>query len=211
MHIIKKYFPDLSAEQFEKLGMLKSIYDEWNSKINVISRKDMDYFYLRHVLHSLSVLKCVSFREGTRILDVGTGGGFPGIPLAICNPGVDFYLIDSVGKKIRVVNEVATGIGIQNVRTEKIRAEELAGEFDFIVSRAVKPLPEFTSWVRNIISGRIINTMPNGILYLKGGEFSNELTGIDNRFKPYRIHNLYEKIPEEFFRTKKLVHLCIDV
>ncbi len=208
MQIIKKYFADLSEEQFEKIGMLNPLYDEWNSRINVISRKDMEFFYLRHVLHSMSVLKFVDFIAGTRILDVGTGGGFPGIPLAISRPEVEFLLVDSVGKKIKVVNEVVRSLGLDNVRAVKSRAEDLQGEFDFIVSRAVKPLPQFMSWVSNRVSSSNLNAIPNGILYLKGGEFAGELSGLGYR---YRIYNLHERMPEEYFRTKKLVHLYNNV
>ncbi len=204
MDNIKTYFPGLTPEQFDRLSQLWPIYKEWNRKINVISRKDIDFFYLRHVLHSLSVMKVVHFKPQTRIMDVGTGGGFPGIPLAICFPDCHFLLVDSIGKKIKVVNEVKTALGLDNVEAIKARAETVNRSFDFIVSRAVKSLPVFMSWVSGKVSPEGFNELPNGVLYLKGGDFSEELAGL--RFH-HRIYELSAFFDDPFFDTKKLVHI----
>ena len=204
MNIITKYFPKLDELQIARFGQLEPLYAEWNAQINVISRKDFDGFYEHHVLHSLAIAKLISFTPGTKVLDVGTGGGFPGIPLAILFPETHFHLVDSIGKKIKVVNAVIEALELRNVTAQQIRAEELKDKYDFVVSRAVTRLPEFVPWVQKNISAKQINPMPNGILYLKGGEISAEI-------KPYKrsvfVKNLSDYFDEEFFDTKKVVHL----
>jgi 16S rRNA (guanine527-N7)-methyltransferase len=204
MDIIAKYFPKLDELQIARFVQLEPLYAEWNAQINVISRKDFEGFYERHVLHSLAIAKLISFTPGTKVLDVGTGGGFPGIPLAILFPEVKFHLVDSIGKKIKVVNAVIEALGLKNATAQQIRAEELKDKYDFVVSRAVTRLPEFVPWVQKNIATKHINAMPNGILYLKGGEISAEL-------KPYKrsvfVKNLSDYFEEEFFDTKKVVHL----
>lgn len=206
MDIILKYFPDLTKDQIQLFAQLQPLYAEWNSKINVISRKDIDQLYERHVLHSLAIAKFVKFRPGTAILDVGTGGGFPGIPLAIFFPEARFHLVDSIGKKIKVVNEVKNTLGLKNVTAEQVRAEQLKQQYDFVVSRAVTKLPVFLNWVRQNVTKKQKNAVPNGILYLKGGSLNEEL-------KPFRkkvfVQELSEYFSEEFFETKKLVHLPV--
>ncbi|MFW5663536.1 MAG: 16S rRNA (guanine(527)-N(7))-methyltransferase RsmG [bacterium] len=204
MEIIKKYFPRLESTQEERFAQLLPLYREWNQKINVISRKDMDNFYTNHVLHSLAVAKILRFVPGTRILDVGTGGGFPGIPLAIMFPQAHFYLLDSIEKKIKVVHEVAESIGLDNVTPVRDRAENAPGHYDFIVSRAVTALPKFTGWVKGKIAGEQKNDISNGILYLKGGDFSGELR--QTRFK-HKVFDISAFFEEAFFDTKKVVHL----
>ncbi|HPE74477.1 MAG TPA: 16S rRNA (guanine(527)-N(7))-methyltransferase RsmG [Draconibacterium sp.] len=204
MNLILKYFPKLSETQIALFERLEPLYAEWNAQINVISRKDFSEFYERHVLHSLGIAKLISFTAGTKILDVGTGGGFPGIPLAIMFPEVQFHLIDSIGKKIKVVNGVVESLGLTNVTAEQIRAEQLTDKYDFVVSRAVTRLPEFVPWVRKNILEKQINAMPNGIIYLKGGDLQEET-------KPFKrnvfIKDLSTCFREEFFKTKKVVHL----
>ena len=206
MDIILKYFPGLTGRQKELIKELESLYGEWNSKINVISRKDFIHFYERHVLHSLSIAKFIRFREGTRILDVGTGGGFPGIPLAVFFPDVSFHLIDSVGKKIKVVKAVVDGLGLNNVTAEQIRAEQLTERFEFIVSRAVTSLPLFIGWIQKNISEDSKNATPNGLIYLKGGDFENEIKSFGKRVF---IQDISEYYDEYFFNTKKLVYIQI--
>ena len=203
MEEIIRYFPFLSQDQQEKFAKLESLYTEWNSKINVISRKDIDQLYLRHVLHSLGVAKVVDFLPGSSILDVGTGGGFPGIPLAIMYPESRFYLIDAIGKKIKVVNEVADALELKNVKAEHIRAEKVKESFDFIVSRAVTNMPDFVKWVRKKIKKESRHDTRNGILYLKGGNLDEELKSFVNaqQFK------LSDHFDDEFFETKKVVYL----
>lgn len=201
---IQEYFPKLSENQIEQFEKLLPLYEDWNSKINVISRKDMEHFYERHVLHSLGIAKVAQFKAGTKVLDVGTGGGFPGIPLAIFFPESDFCLVDSIGKKIKVVKAVADAIGLQNVRTEQIRAEEIKEQFDFVVSRAVTELPVFYNWVKNKFCRQSFNEFPNGILYLKGGELTEELKPFKNKAL---IFDLKDKFGEAFFETKKVVYL----
>jgi 16S rRNA (guanine527-N7)-methyltransferase len=206
MDIILKYFPDLTEEQTELYGRLENLYYYWNDKINVISRKDIKRFYERHVLHSLSIAKFIRFVPGTKILDVGTGGGFPGIPLAIYFPEVYFYLIDSTGKKIKVVNAVLNDLRIRNISAWQIRAEQLNEKYDFVVSRAVTNLTKFVPWVRNNISSKQRNALPNGILYLKGGDIEREISS----FRKYVvIENLSQYFSEEYFVTKKLVYIVL--
>ncbi|WP_372931857.1 16S rRNA (guanine(527)-N(7))-methyltransferase RsmG [Mariniphaga sediminis] len=206
MEIIQKYFPGLTPEQTAQFKQMMPAYAEWNAKINVISRKDIEALYERHVLHSLSIAKFIRFRPGTKILDVGTGGGFPGIPLAVLFPETRFHLIDSIGKKIKVVNAVAESLALKNVTSDQIRAEQLKEKYDFVVSRAVTRLPEFVGWVQKNISPKQQNTVPNGVIYLKGGDLAEEI-------KPFRkkayIQNLSEYFEEEFYQTKKLVYLSL--
>lgn len=204
MQIIQKYFPKLTSQQIDYFTQIEPLYAEWNAQINVISRKDFSEFYERHVLHSLAIAKFIRFNPGTKILDVGTGGGFPGIPLAIFFPEVRFHLVDSIGKKIKVVKEVAGSLGLKNVTAEQIRAEQLNEKYDFIVSRAVTRLPEFVQWVRKNIDKKQINAIPNGIIYLKGGDIKDEI-------KPFKrnifVQDLSDYFGEEFFETKKVLHL----
>lgn len=203
MDEILKYFPNLTAiqkEQFEKLDFL---YHDWNEKINVISRKDIDALYTKHILHSLGIAKIIQFKPGTYVLDVGTGGGFPGIPLAILFPETRFYLIDVIAKKIKVVQAVAEGLELKNVRAEQMRAENVKGDFDFIVSRAVTNMPDFVSWVKTKIKKNNKHELKNGILYLKGGDLSEELKD----FPKATEYNLADFFEDEFFETKKVVHL----
>ena len=203
MEAILKQFPDLSDNQILQFQKLQSLYEDWNAKINVISRKDIDELYTRHVLHSLGIAKIIDFRPGSKIMDVGTGGGFPGIPLAILFPEVDFYLIDVIAKKIRVVNEVAAGLGLKNVKAEQKRAELVKQEFDFIVSRAVTNMPDFVNWVDDKVSKKQNHELANGILYLKGGDLTEELKA----FPKATEYNLSDFFTDEFFETKKVVHL----
>ena len=203
MEVILKQFPDLSDNQILQFQKLQGLYEDWNAKINVISRKDIDELYTRHVLHSLGITKIIEFRPGSKIMDVGTGGGFPGIPLAILFPEVDFYLIDVIAKKIKVVNEVAAGLGLKNVKAEQKRAELVKQEFDFIVSRAVTNMPDFVSWVDDKVSKKQNHELANGILYLKGGDLTEELKD----FPKATQYNLSDFFSDEFFETKKVVHL----
>ena len=203
MEAILKQFPDLSENQILQFQKLQGLYEDWNAKINVISRKDIDELYTRHVLHSLGIAKIIEFRPGSKIMDVGTGGGFPGIPLAILHPEVDFYLIDVIAKKIKVVNEVAAGLGLKNVKAEQKRAELVKQEFDFIVSRAVTNMPDFVSWVDDKVSKKQNHELANGIFYLKGGDLTEELKD----FPKATQYNLSDFFTDEFFETKKVVHL----
>lgn len=203
MEAILKQFPDLSDNQILQFQKLQGLYEDWNAKINVISRKDIDELYTRHVLHSLGIAKIIEFRPGSKIMDVGTGGGFPGIPLAILFPEVDFYLIDVIAKKIRVVNEVAAGLGLKNVKAEQKRAELVKQEFDFIVSRAVTNMPDFVKWVDDKVAKKQNHELANGILYLKGGDLTEELKD----FPKATQCNLSDFFTDEFFETKKVVHL----
>jgi 16S rRNA (guanine527-N7)-methyltransferase len=196
-------FPNLTPIQIEQFEKLQALYEDWNSKINVISRKDIDELYTRHILHSLGIAKIQHFEKGTYILDVGTGGGFPGIPLAILFPETRFYLIDVIAKKIKVVNEVAKALGLQNVKAEQIRAENVKGDFDFIISRAVTNMPDFVSWIKDKIKKQSKHELKNGILYLKGGDLTEELKD----FPKATEYNLSDYFKEEFFETKKVVHL----
>ena len=203
MEEILRQFPDLTDNQVLQFQKLQSLYEDWNAKINVISRKDIDELYTRHVLHSLGIAKIIEFRPGSKIMDVGTGGGFPGIPLAILFPEVDFYLIDVIAKKIKVVNEVASGLGLKNVKAEQKRAELVKQEFDFIVSRAVTNMPDFVNWVDDKVSKKQNHELANGILYLKGGDLTEELKD----FPKATQYNLSDFFSDEFFETKKVVHL----
>ena len=203
MEIILKYFPNLSELQIEQFSKLQDLYEQWNVHINLISRKDIENLYLKHVLHSLSIAKVIDFADGTKILDVGTGGGFPGIPLAILFPNVEFLLVDSIGKKINVVKEIADKIGIKNLKAEHKRAEQVTGKFDFVVSRAVTKMKVFQQWVRKKISSKRKNILNNGILYLKGGDLSYELKGIKNA----NIYDIPKYFEEDFFETKKIVYI----
>ena len=201
---IKYYFPDLTELQYKQLEELKPLYEEWNAQINVISRKDMDNFYERHVLHSLAIAKTMKFKQNTRVLDVGTGGGFPGIPLAIMFPKCKFHLIDSIGKKIKVVNEVSFALGLKNITAEHIRAEQVKDKYDFVVSRAVTKMYPFIGWVKTKINKKGFNELPNGILYLKGGDLEEELKEIKKTYHSYDISSYFR---EDFFETKKVIHV----
>lgn len=203
MELILKYFPHLTDIQINQFLQLELLYKDWNSKINLISRKDIDELYLKHVLHSLGIAKIEKFLPGTTILDVGTGGGFPGIPLAILFPDTRFYLIDVILKKINVVKAVAEALELKNVKAEQIRAENVKGDYDFIVSRAVTNMPDFVSWVQTKIKKNNKHQLKNGILYLKGGDLSAELA----TFPKAREYNLSDFFEHEFFETKKVVHL----
>ncbi|MFC6268795.1 16S rRNA (guanine(527)-N(7))-methyltransferase RsmG [Frigoriflavimonas asaccharolytica] len=200
--LILKYFPEITEFQKSQFEKLEAVYTEWNEKINVISRKDMDFLYEKHILHSLGIAKIMEFAPGTKILDVGTGGGFPGIPLAIIFPEAHFTLIDSIGKKITVVEAVAEEIGLKNVKAIHGRAEKVKDKFHFVVSRAVTRMPEFLFWLRGKFEKQQINTKHNGVLYLKGGDLGDELAGLK-----CEIFNLKDNFEEEFFETKKVVYL----
>lgn len=200
--LILKYFPNLSECQVEQFQKLESLYLEWNEKINVISRKDTDFLYEKHILHSLGIAKVMKFAPNTKVLDVGTGGGFPGIPLAIMFPEVEFTLIDSIGKKIKVVQGISDGVGLKNVIAIHGRAEKLKEKYHFVVSRAVTQMPEFLRWLKGKFEKEQINQKHNGVLYLKGGDLAEELAGIK-----CEIHQLKNYFEEEFFDTKKVVYL----
>lgn len=202
--IILKYFPELSETQKKQFEMLFELYSEWNEKINVVSRKDIDNLYTNHVLHSLGIAKVQQFNAGAEILDVGTGGGFPGIPLAILFPEVKFHLVDSIGKKITVVKEVSSALGLKNVKAEQARAEQLKGEYDFIVSRAVTRIKEFYQWIHRKTKVKSMHERDNGILYLKGGDLDEELGELK---KPYQLYDLSDYFAEDFFETKKVVYV----
>jgi len=202
--IIFNYFPSLSDKQKDQINQLGRLYKDWNDKINLVSRKDIENIYTNHVLHSLGIAKVMSFNPGAEVLDVGTGGGFPGIPLAILFPETRFHLVDSIGKKITVVTEVSKALGLKNVRAEQIRAEQIKGKYDFVVSRAVTRMKEFYGWVNNKIEDDSTHTLDNGILYLKGGDLDEEM----NELKcPYSVYNLSDYFKEEFFETKRVVYV----
>ena len=203
MEVLLSHFPNLTTEQLKQFEQLEALYADWNAKINVISRKDIDELYTRHVLHSLAIAKVLEFKPGTQIMDVGTGGGFPGIPLAILFPEVDFYLIDVIAKKIKVVNEVASALGLKNVKAEQKRAKSVPQKFDFIVSRAVTNMPDFVSWIANKIKSKNKHELANGILYLKGGDLTEELQDYPKAVQ-FAIPDFFK---EPFFETKKVVHL----
>jgi len=203
VNLLLKYFPDLDDNQLKQFEKISEVYKDWNQKINVVSRKDIDEIYIRHVLHSMGIAKIQPFLPGSKVLDVGTGGGFPGIPLAILFPETEFTLVDSIGKKIKVVEEVVEELGLQNVKAINDRVENISGEFDFIVSRAVAVMPSFVHWVKGKIAKHSLHERKNGILYLKGGDLSEEI-------EPYRTVEVFELsdiFEEEFFDTKKVVYL----
>lgn len=204
--IILKYFPSLSAQQQKQFEQLEELYKHWNEQINVISRKDIDELYVRHVLHSMAIAKVIQFKKGSNILDVGTGGGFPGIPLAILFPEANFHLVDSIGKKIKVVKAVAQALELTNVTAEQARAETLKDKYDFVVSRAVTRLKPFYQWVRNKFKPESKHKITNGILYLKGGDLSAELKEAKKKHKLHDLTNFYQ---EEFFETKKVVYVPV--
>ncbi|MGQ1946147.1 16S rRNA (guanine(527)-N(7))-methyltransferase RsmG [Geofilum sp. OHC36d9] len=204
MEVIQKYFPGLTDEQINHFSRLKDIYSDWNQQINVISRKDMANFYEHHVLHSLAIGLFIKFSPGTTIIDVGTGGGFPGLPLAIMFPEVNFTLIDSIGKKIKVVKAVAATLHLKNVTALQTRAENYKGQFDFIVSRAVTTLPEFYKQTQHLVSPKQKNAITNGILYLKGGDLTDEINPFKSRISSTRLSDYFD---EPFFSTKKILHL----
>jgi 16S rRNA (guanine527-N7)-methyltransferase len=203
---ILHYFPALSPNQIKQFEALKELYKFWNEQINVISRKDTENFYERHVLHSLGIAKIQAFEPGCEILDVGTGGGFPGIPLAILFPESNFTLVDSIGKKIKVVNEVAKAIGLTNVKGIHCRAEQVEGKFDFVVSRAVTRMPDFLVWVKGKIKSKSNHERKNGILYLKGGDLTEEMSTVKQKCKEFLLSDFYS---EDFFETKKVIHVVI--
>ena len=205
MHLIQKYFPNLSDVQLKQFEALQGLYEGWNSKINVISRKDIESLYLHHVLHSLSIAKLVTFKEGSKILDIGTGGGFPGVPLAILFPEVKFHLVDSINKKLKVVNGVAESLGLENIRTTHARAESIKGHYDFIISRAVTTMPDFVGWIKNRVAKKSVHPIKNGILYLKGGDLTEEL----KIYTKASLYDLSDYFEDPFFETKKIVHLPI--
>ena len=206
MELINKYFPNITEEQRQRFAALDALYRDWNSKINVISRKDIDNLYEHHILHSLGIAQVIKFKPGTRVMDLGTGGGFPGIPLAIMFPDVHFHLVDSIGKKIRVCDEVRTALGLTNVTTEWTRGENLKDKYDFVVSRAVMPLTDLVKLVRKNISPKAQNAMPIGLICLKGGELEHEVL-------PMKTHTLITSLSdyfeEEFFETKKVVYVSL--
>ncbi len=204
MDIVLKYFPDLTFNQIQQFSELYQLYKYWNEKINVISRKDIDNLYERHILHSLAIFKLIQFKPGSNILDVGTGGGFPGIPLAIMCPDVNFFLIDSTQKKITVVKEVSRSIQLSNVIAQQMRVENVKSKYDFVVSRAVTSFPEFYKLVYKLISDKNKNEIKNGILYLKGGDFMNEMKEIKKHYKIIEIKNFFI---EEFFESKKIIYV----
>lgn len=206
METITRYFPALTTEQKEQFAALYDLYFDWNSKINVISRKDIENLYLHHVLHSLAIAKYITFKPGTTIMDMGCGGGFPGIPLAIMFPDVQFHLVDSIGKKVRVAGEIANAIGLKNVRTSHSRAEEIKEKYSFVVSRAVMQLPDLVKICRKNISKEQQNALPNGIICLKGGDITHELLPFKNVSETIDISNYYS---EEFFKDKKIVYVQI--
>lgn len=202
--LILSYFPNLSETQIAQFDRLQELYEDWNSKINVISRKDMEQFYIHHVLHSLGIAKVTGFVPGTKVLDIGTGGGFPGIPLAILFPETHFHLVDSIGKKITVVKDVAKQLKLSNVEAQQARAEELVRKYDFVISRAVTRMANFYPWVKGKIKKEDINEFQNGILYLKGGDVDEEMEELD---KSYITYHLSDYFKEEFFETKKVVYM----
>ena len=207
MELIHKYFPDLSNTSSGQLGKLFDLYSHWNTKINLISRKDIRNLYLHHVLHSLAIVRFFTFNPGSRILDAGTGGGFPGIPLAILCPDIEFTLVDSVGKKVNVVKCIAEDLGLKNIKVVKSRIEEINDKFEFIVSRAVTSLPTMVLWIRDLFEEENRHPFPNGLIYLKGGDLKQDLVQFD---KEITIYNISDIFPEPFFETKKIIHFPAD-
>ncbi|MEL6812399.1 MAG: 16S rRNA (guanine(527)-N(7))-methyltransferase RsmG [Bacteroidota bacterium] len=203
MEVLQKYFAELTEEQLRQFDLLSDLYKDWNLKINVVSRKDIDELYLRHVLHSLGIANVQAFRPDAKVLDVGTGGGFPGIPLAILFPETQFHLVDSIGKKIKVVQEVSEGLGLQNIAITNARVETIQGQYDFIVSRAVAQMETFVRWVKDRIAKKGVHELKNGILYLKGGDLTEELS----KFPKATVYPLEQYFEEDFFETKSVVHL----
>jgi len=203
MLLIHKYFPHLTDIQLKQFKVLQGLYEDWNSQINVISRKDIEALYLRHVLHSLSIAKLIQFKSGAKILDIGTGGGFPGVPLAILFPEVTFHLVDSINKKLKVVNGVADSLGLENIYTTHARAESIQGHYDFIISRAVTNMTDFVGWIKNRVAKKSVHSIKNGVLYLKGGDLAEELRPF-TKATQYDLSTYFE---EDFFETKKIVHL----
>jgi 16S rRNA (guanine527-N7)-methyltransferase len=208
MNIIQKYFTNLTELQAEQFAQLEALYNDWNAKINVISRKDIQNLYEHHVLHSLGIAKVVNFKDGTTVMDLGTGGGFPGIPLAILFPNVQFHLVDSIGKKVKVANEVATAIGLKNVKFSHARAEEIKEQYDFVVTRAVMPMVDLMKVARKNIKKEQHNAVPNGIIALKGGELAGEIASMKNICTVWELSDFFE---EEYFKTKKVVHVTVRV
>lgn len=204
MEQILRYFPDLTPIQIQQFEQLPELYAHWNAQINVVSRKDVDALLERHVLHSLGIAMVMEFEDGSSVLDVGTGGGFPGIPLAILFPEVNFYLVDSIGKKIKVVQAVADALGLQNVRSDHQRAEKVKEKFDFVVSRAVTRMPDFLKWIRKSFKADCSNEFPNGVLYLKGGDLTEEMASVEYYHKEFLLSDYYQ---EDFFETKKVVYV----
>ncbi len=206
MNIIQKYFPHLTETQVEQFARLEALYNDWNAKINVISRKDIQNLYEHHVLHSLGIAQVVHFKEGTTVMDLGTGGGFPGIPLAILFPDVQFHLVDSIGKKVKVAQEVAGAIGLKNVKFSHARAEEVKEQYDFVVTRAVMPMVDLVKVARKNIKKEQHNAVPNGIIALKGGELTAEIASMKNIATVWELSEFFD---EEYFKTKKVVHVTI--
>lgn len=204
MDLLKKYFPNLEDEQYQKLEALVPLYREWNQKINVVSRKDIDNLVVHHILHSLGIMKMIRFQPNTSVLDVGTGGGFPGIPLSIVFPKSNFHLVDSIAKKIHVVTEIANTLELTNVRAEQKRVQQIKAKYDFVVSRAVTSFPRFVKMTRNNISDEHNNGLPNGIIYLKGGDFSKEISKYKDSVAVFKLSDYFT---DEFFETKKVIYL----
>ncbi|MBX2896706.1 MAG: 16S rRNA (guanine(527)-N(7))-methyltransferase RsmG [Cyclobacteriaceae bacterium] len=204
VEIINHYFPELTSSQYKQFEKMSGLYQEWNEKINVVSRKDIENIYINHILHSLGIAKVISFKPGADVLDVGTGGGFPGVPLAVLFPETHFHLVDSIGKKITVVTEVSKALGLKNVMAEQVRAEQLKGKYDFIISRAVTRMKEFHGWIHNKVKKESVHTLDNGILYLKGGDLDEEMNELK---RPYSVYNLPDYFQEEFYETKKVIYV----
>ena len=206
MEVIRKYFPDLNEKQITQFIHLDNLYMDWNTKINLISRKDIHGLYIRHILHSLAIAKFIRFESETKILDVGTGGGFPGIPLAIFFPQAEFTLIDSIGKKVMVTKDIIEKTGLENCKSLQMRAENISEKYDFVCSRAVTAFPKFYSWIHNNISNHNFNSVKNGIIYLKGGDLSKELNQFKHRVKTMNISDYFH---EDYFKTKKIIYMPI--